>query len=112
MKASILLPCVMSNSPPDSTRLYAVHVRLATHPDRHRRRARWVEPPLGLGYNCGHYEIIGQSTDLRGLTRWVLGFGAGVEVLGPDALRERVAREARRIATRHSGECVDAVASG
>lgn len=34
------------------------------------------------------------------LTRWVLGFGADVEVVGPPSLREAVMREAKKIARR------------
>lgn len=81
--------------------VYPVHVRFETHPER-RRPVEWHEPPLGLGRYHGGYEVIGQSADLDGLVRWVLSFGAGVEVVGPDVLRQRVAEEARRIAEMHS----------
>lgn len=83
------------------TPVYAIHVRFETHPER-KGPVQWAEPPLGLGRYHGGYEVIGQSADLDGLVRWVLGFGAGVEVMGPDVLRSRIAREARRIAMLHS----------
>lgn len=93
----------MPSDAPHPSRGYAVHVRFATRPKRIRvSRPHWIEPPLGLGYHRGHYEVIGQSADLDGLVRWVLGFGGGVEVLGPDVLRTRVAEVARRIAQRHA----------
>lgn len=81
--------------------VYTVHVRFVAHPER-RRPVEWAEPPLGLGRYHGGYEVIGRSADLDGLVRWVLGFVAHVEVVGPDALRERVAEEARRIAALHN----------
>lgn len=34
------------------------------------------------------------------LTRWVLGFGAGAQVVSPPSLREAVIREAGKIAHR------------
>lgn len=94
----------------DRSRAYAVHVRFVTRPTRlHATGVEWTEPPLGLGYARGHYEVVGQSADLDGLVRWVLRFGDAVEVLGPDVLRARVARIARRIAERH--RTPDAVSS-
>ena len=86
----------------DDRRDYAVHVRLPQRPRCAEPSVDWAEPPLGLGYHRGHYEIIGHSADLDGLVRWVLGLGAGVEVLGPEVLRERIAEAARRIADQHS----------
>lgn len=99
----------MDRATPDASndrRICAVHVRLPERPRQAKPLVDWTEPPLGLGYHRGHYEIIGRSDDLDGLVRWVLGLGAGVEVLGPEVLRERVAEAARRIASRH-GERVD-----
>lgn len=93
----------MSSPASDASRVYAVHVRFDAHPPRSARRVDWAEPPLGLGRHRGRYEVIGQSADLDGLVRWVLSFGARVEVVGPEVLRRRVAREARRIAARHDG---------
>lgn len=88
------------SSSPKEARVYAVHVRFDTHPQR-RRRVEWVESPLGLGYHHGRYEVIGQSADLDGLVRWVLGFGPCAKVMGPPVLQERVVRAAHRIATRY-----------
>lgn len=99
----------MARRAPDGSearRVYAVHVRLPGRPQRAKPSVDWAEPPLGLGYHRSHYEVIGRSADLDGLVRWVLGLGAGVEVLGPEVLRERVAEAARRIAVRH-GERID-----
>ena len=96
----------MSSEPTDATpspsEVYAVHLRLASHPRRLCRIPRWAEPPLGLGFHRGHYEIIGRAASLDALTRWVLSYGACAEVLGPGALQARVAREARRIAARYA----------
>lgn len=93
----------MRSDAPHPSRGYAVHLRFPTRPKQvEQGKPHWIEPPLGLGYHRGHYEVIGQSADLDGLVRWVLSFGGGVEVLGPEVLRERVAEAARRIANRHS----------
>jgi predicted DNA-binding transcriptional regulator YafY len=86
-----------------SRRVYAVHLRLTTHPRHLSTAPQWTEPPIGLGFHRGHYEIIGQAARLDALTRWALRFGACAEVLGPTALRARMAREARRIASRYDG---------
>lgn len=95
-----------SASSSEDLRVYPVHLRFAVHPQRIGGQPRWAEPPLGLGYHHGRYEVIGEAHDLEALARWVLGFGAAVEVLGPAALRERVAREARQVAAQYAkGKC-------
>jgi predicted DNA-binding transcriptional regulator YafY len=81
-------------------------LRLTTHPRRLSEAPQWTEPPLGLGFHRGHYEIIGQAAGLDALTRWALRYGGCAEVLGPTALRARMAREARRIASRYDGRGV------
>jgi len=92
----------MSDAPSsDEAQVVAVHVRFDTHPEQRQRRIDWVEPPLGLGYHHGRYEVIGRSADLDGLVRWVLGFGPCAEVVGPDVLRQRVVQAAHRIAARY-----------
>lgn len=93
--------CHPDSQAQSDARVYAVHVRFETHPAQ-RKPVEWTEPPLGLGRYHGGYEVIGQSTDLKGLVRWVLSFGAGVEVLGPQVLRRRVAEEAQRVARLHA----------
>lgn len=45
----------------------------------------------------GTYELIGTASNLAGLARWILSFGARAEVQSPERLRRRVAAEARRI---------------
>ena len=85
----------------DPDEVYAVHLRLASHPRRLCKRPRWTESPLGLGFHRGHYEIIGQAAGLDVLTRWALSYGASAEILGPSALRAQVACEAHRIAARY-----------
>ena len=92
------------SSSSNDARVVAVHVRFDAHPQRRQNRVEWIEPPLGLGYHHGRYEVIGQSADLDGLVRWVLGFGPCAEVVGPDVLRARVARAARRIAARYDDD--------
>jgi hypothetical protein len=100
------MPCEPTDAtadPNEPDEVYAVHLRLASYPHRLCRVPRWTETPLGLGFHRGHYEIIGQAAGLDALMRWALRFGACAEVLGPTALRARMAREARRIASRYDG---------
>jgi predicted DNA-binding transcriptional regulator YafY len=47
----------------------------------------------------GRLELRLRVADTGEVRRWLLGFGAEVEVLEPLALRESIAREARRLAT-------------
>lgn len=84
--------------PPTSDDPYSVHVRFAPSAGHNARPARWAEPPLTLRRANGALEVIGQSSDLTGLMRWVLSYGAYAEVLGPEVLRRRMAAEARRVA--------------
>jgi predicted DNA-binding transcriptional regulator YafY len=80
------------------SRLPSIHLRLAPGVAPAVRPVRWAEPPLLLRRASGAVEIIGVSGDLAGLARYVLGFGVHAEAVGPEALRQRVAREARDVA--------------
>lgn len=85
----------------------AVHIRFA--PSQGRRlqrrepdtcgdgRALWAERPILMERADGTYELIGSSTNLGGLARWVLSHGADAEVRGPDRLCQRVIAEARQV---------------
>lgn len=57
----------------------------------------WDERPLLLGRNDGTYELMGISSNLKGLARWVLSFAGDAEVESPRVLRRRVRRTAQRI---------------
>jgi predicted DNA-binding transcriptional regulator YafY len=48
----------------------------------------------------GQLRVTLQVADTRELVGWVLSFGSGVQVIRPDALREQVREEARKIANR------------
>lgn len=50
----------------------------------------------------GSTEIAYRVADVDELVRWVLGWGAQAEILGPDAVRERVAAVAAEIAKKYS----------
>lgn len=86
---------------------YAVCVRFASGQKRRLCRPEptmcgdgqpiWDERPLLLGRNDGTYELMGISSNLEGLARWVLSFAGDAEVESPRALRRRVRRIAGRI---------------
>lgn len=48
----------------------------------------------------GRLRMTLQVADTREVVGWILSFGRGVRVVGPEALRERVKEEARKIASR------------
>lgn len=83
---------------------YSVHVRFAPSAGHARRPVRWVEPPLTLRRANGALEMIGQSSDLTALTRWILSYGAYAEVLGPEVLRRWIAAEAQRVARLYTSD--------
>jgi hypothetical protein len=88
-------------------RTYAVHIRFpASRGPRLRRKEPttcgdgqplWEERPLLLRRGNGVYELIGTSSCLSGLARWVLSFGSTAEVQSPARLRRLVIAEARRV---------------
>jgi len=59
----------------------------------------------------GRVDLSATVLDTAQLRWWLLGFGAGVEVLGPPALREELAAEARAMARRY-GVAADSAAGG
>jgi hypothetical protein len=85
----------------------SVHVRFPPSQGRRLRRpepttcrdgrALWAERPTVMKRVDGTYDLIGTSTHLDGLARWVLSFGTDATVEGPEQLRRRVATEARRV---------------
>jgi len=50
----------------------------------------------------GSTEIAYRVADVDELVRWVLGWGAQAEILGPDAVRARVAAIAAEIAKKYT----------
>lgn len=85
----------------------AVHVRFAPSQGPRLRRSEpttcgrgaslWAERPLLMERGDGSYDLLGTSSNLRGLARWILSHGADATVRGPEELRRRVAAEARQI---------------
>ena len=61
----------------------------------------WDARPLLLERSDGTYELMGLSSNLEGLVRWVLSFAGDAEVESPVALRRRVRRAACRITELH-----------
>ena len=94
--------------------LAAVHVRFLPSEGRRLQRPEpttcgdgrqlWAERPLLLRRNSGVYDLIGTTANLEGLARWVLSFGTGAEVRGPDRLQRHVALEARRVSRKYREE--------
>ena len=84
-----------------------MHVRFPPSEGRRLRRPEptscpgeapfWTERPILMERADGTYELIGTASNLAGLARWILSFGARAEVQSPERLRRRVAAEARRI---------------
>ena len=70
--------------------------RVAEHPEAH-----WTERPVILKRRDGTCEVLGDTADLDAAARWVLGHGPTAEVVSPDVLRRKVARQAREIAERY-----------
>jgi len=52
----------------------------------------------------GRVELTATVQDTAQLRWWLLGFGAGVEVVGPGGLREEFSKEARRLANMYERE--------
>jgi len=71
-------------------------------------RARWVAAEQWHADQRGHYEPDGSYilevpfADARELMMDVLKYGAEVEVIGPDALRDAVREEVRRMSGKHA----------
>jgi len=85
-----------------------VHVRFAPAQGARLRRPTpppfaplWTERPLVMQRTDGSYDLIGSTTHLDGLVRWILSHGAAATVAAPARLRRRVAAEARRIRRRY-----------
>ena len=101
-----------SRSESDAQRV-SVHVRFPSSQGRRLRRqepttcsdgrALWAERPTVMERGDGTYDLIGATTHLDGLARWVLSFGTDARVKGPDRLRRRVAAEAQQVAKRYGG---------
>jgi hypothetical protein len=102
-------------------RTYAVHIRFqGSQGPRLRRRepvtcgrgkTLWTERPLLLRRATGVYAVIGSSSFLAGLARWILSFGPTAEVQSPVRLQRLVVAEAARIlrsynATPHKSHAV------
>jgi hypothetical protein len=95
----------------------SVHVRFPSSQGRRLQRpepttcgdgqALWTERPILMGRADGTYDLIGTTTHLDGLVRWILSFGTDAAVMGPDRLRRRVAAEARQIAKKYEAEMED-----
>lgn len=95
-----------------SQRRHAVCVRFSSQQNRRLRQPDplasanggpiWDERPLLLERSDGTYELMGLSSNLEGLVRWVLSFAGDAEVESPVALRRRVRRAACRIVALNS----------
>lgn len=112
-----IMPAPDADASQSDAQRVSVHVRFPPSQGRRLRRpepttcgdgqALWAERPTVMERVDGTYDLIGTSTHLDGLARWVLSFGTDATVEGPERLRRRVAAEARRIAKRYSSEDAD-----
>jgi hypothetical protein len=64
-------------------------------------RPLWTERPLLVRRDGGAYDLIGTSANLRGLARWVVGFGRDADVRSPRRLRRLVAALALQALEHH-----------
>lgn len=105
------------DSSAENERPPAVHVRFSRSQGPRLRRPEpdtcgdgsplWTERPLLMQRADGTYELIGTSTNLDGLARWVLSFGTDATVLGPDQLRRWVVAEAQRVLEQYDRDAPD-----
>jgi len=79
-----------ADPPPKSdAQCWSVHIRFAP--------SLWVERPVLMERADGTYDLIGTTARPGVLAQWVLSYGPDAEVTGPERLRRRVAKEARRV---------------
>jgi predicted DNA-binding transcriptional regulator YafY len=86
-----------------------VEVRLLFHDPSAAERARenrWHTSQRAIERPDGKLELRFTVAGLLEIASWVLGWGDAVEVLGPEALRERVAGTARNMAARYDSLAV------
>ena len=106
-----------ATQPESDAQRVSVHVRFPSSQGRRLQRpepttcgdgrALWAERPILMERADGTYDLIGTTTHLDGLARWVLSFGTDATVKGPDRLRRRVAAEAQQVAKKYEAEMED-----
>lgn len=79
-----------------------VQLRLTPEAAHHVIERHWHPTQRITELPGGGVEVGFKLSDLNDITRWILGFGGDVEVLGPPELREAVAEEGRRMAARNA----------
>lgn len=79
-----------------------VRARIARDGAHHVLERNWHPTQQVTTLADGGVEVCFALSDLNDVTRWLLGFGADVEVLDPPELRSRLADEGRRMAARNS----------
>lgn len=105
-------------SPPTSEpHRVSVHVRFPPSQGRRLRRAEpttcgdgrplWTERPTVMKRADGTFDLIGTTTNVDGLTRWLLSFGPDATVEGPASLRQRVAAEAQQVLEQYDPDAPD-----
>lgn len=78
-----------------------VRLRIAAVGAHHVIERHWHESQTLEVQPDGSVLVRYTVSHLGDITRWVLGFGADCEVLGPPELREHVASEAKRLANKY-----------
>ena len=84
-------------------RTYAVHVRFSPYQARWVREEHRHESQVMTQLPDGSLDVRMQVTGLKDVMRWVLSYGAEAEVMCPPVLREKIAHEARRLASLYEG---------
>ncbi len=80
-----------------------VELRFAPHMAAWIRSRQWHASQRISQLADGYLKLSLRASGDADLVNWILGFGPSVEVLGPPALRDRVAAELRAAADRYQG---------
>lgn len=70
---------------------------------RYIRERRWHPDQRQVAFPDGSIELHFPAASVREVTQWVLGYGAGAEVVGPEALREAVVAQINAMSQVYQG---------
>ncbi|TVQ32591.1 MAG: WYL domain-containing protein [Wenzhouxiangella sp.] len=78
-------------------------LRFAAYVGQHLLETKLCEDQSSTELDDGRLEIRARVRDTQQLRWWLLGFGAAVEVVAPNSLREFIREQARGMLARHDG---------